>query len=147
MPKSKALLLDKYYKKGWLKHKYLDGMNYHQAYSEDERLLAGKLFYSDYQHWQLSRRLTVNYEQLYVDISRIHSLPSCSTESERFRKALKKLPSSFLPILYKIVLEEKEIKPAKTLSEREITYFNNEIKSALCRCLDNLCSFYKTKYK
>lgn len=147
MPKTKALLLDKYYNHGWLKHKYIDGINYHQPYSADDRLLAGKLFYNDYLSWQLSRRLIINYDQPYVDISRNSNLPTSSNESERFRKALKLIPKSFLPLLYKILLEEKEIKPTKTLSEREITYFNNEIKSILCRCLDTLCNFYKTKYK
>jgi hypothetical protein len=147
MPKSKALLLDKYYKIGWLKHKYIDGTNYSQPYNEDERLLAGKLFYNDYIRWKLSRRLTINYDQLYVDISRTQNLPTCSSESERFRKALKQIPKSFLPLLYKILLEEKEIKAPKTLSEREISYFNNELKGILCRCLDGLCDFYKKKYK
>ncbi len=147
MPKSKAILLDKYYKIGWLKYKYIDGINYHQPYNEDERLLAGKLFYNDYISWQLSRRIIVNYGQQYVDISRNINLPNCSCESERFRKALKQIPKSFLPLLYKILLEEKEIKPQKSLSEREITYFNNELKGILCRCLDSLCDFYKKKYK
>ena len=147
MPKAKALLLEKYYKQGWLKYKYIDGLNYHQPYNDEERLLAGKLFYNDYISWQLSRRLIINYDQLYVDISRLPSLPTCTSESERFRKALKLIPKSSLPLLYKIVLEEKEIKAPKSLSEREITYFNNEIKSTLCRCLDTLCNFYKTKYK
>ena len=147
MPKTKPLLLDKYYNNGWLKQKYIDGTNYHQPYSDEERLLAGKLFYNDYLKWQLSRRLIINYEQPYVDISRPHSSPSCSNESERFRKALKLIPSNFLPVLYKIVLEEKDLKASKNLSERETTYFNNEVKSVLCRCLDTLCNFYKTKYK
>jgi hypothetical protein len=84
---------------------------------------------------------------LYVDISRTQNLPTCSSESERFRKALKQIPKSFLPLLYKILLEEKEIKAPKTLSEREISYFNNELKGILCRCLDGLCDFYKKKYK
>jgi hypothetical protein len=48
MPKSKALLLEKYYNQGWLKYKYIDGLNYHQPYNDEERLLAGKLFYNDY---------------------------------------------------------------------------------------------------
>lgn len=147
MPKKKAQLLDKYYNIGWLKYKYIDGTTYHQPYSEDERLLAGKLFYNDYLSWLLSRRLIINYERLYVDVSRTLNTPSTSEGCERFRKALKLIPKSFLPVLYKIVLEEKEIKPNQILNEREKAYFNNEIKTILCRSLDCLCNFYKTKYK
>ena len=50
-----------------------------------------------------------------------------------------------MPVLYKIVLEEKEIRAPKGASTRERLYFNDEIKNLLCRALDELVPYYRRR--
>ena len=65
--------------------------------------------------------------------------------AENFRRALKKVSAPFVPVLYKIVLEEKEIRAPKGASTRERLYFNDEIKNLLCRALDELVPYYRRR--
>lgn len=142
MAKIKDLLLAKYFNQGWLERKYVNGICYCQPYSSDDRLLSGRLFYNDYLCWQNKQRLVSNLEEVYVDKS-FSSQPTLGFEAERFRKALRSISKCYLPIIYKIVLEEKEVKASTKMTARERLYFNDEIKGLLCRGLDELCAFYK----
>ena len=55
------------------------------------------------------------------------------------------MSAPFVPVLYKIVLEEKEIRAPKGASTRERLYFNDEIKNLLCRALDELVPYYRRR--
>lgn len=137
-------LLDKYFQWGWLSRSYFDGKKYCQPYSAEDRLRAGELLYFDYLIWKRGIKLTGRYETLKVDSAFIKDKGiSTAHAAERFRRALKAISKPSMPIVYKIVLEETEIMPQKTLKAREKLYFNDEIKGLLCRGLDELIAFYK----
>lgn len=137
------LLLIKYFNLGWLERRYFINDNYMQPYSADDRLLAGKKLYADYSYWQRGCRITKDYSHLFVDVSPTASdFVQAGFAVERFRKALKSISKSALPVVYKIVLEEKEIAAPRNLSKREVLYFNDEIKGLLCRGLDEIVPLY-----
>lgn len=136
-------LLTKYYHIGWLERAYYDGKNYCRPYSAEDRLKAGKLLYEDFLCWKKGTRLIRDYDAVKVDVGLSTSGGiQLSFSAERFRRVLRGIPSIALPVIYKIVLLEEEIKPKKTMSTREKLYFNDEIKGLLCRGLDAACSFY-----
>ena len=136
-PKS---LLGIYFKMGKLNQRYYDGKNYCQPYSAEDRLRAGELFYNDFIGWQKGVRLIQDYSGIKVDSG--FAGKQDGLISERFRRALKRLPKASLPVVYKIVLNETDIMAPHSFSEREKTQFYGEIRSLLCRGLDALCSFY-----
>ena len=140
-----VLLLVKYFKQGWLARKYYSNNKFYQPYSAEDRLWAGKRFYEDFLKWRQSSRLTMNYSNIRSSRNVVSDGLIMSPEAERFRKALRVLSKQYLSVIYKIVLEECEIKPSKSISVRERLYFNDEIKGLLCRGLDELCSFYILK--
>ena len=136
-------LLTKYFNLGWLERRYFDGQLYHQPYSAYDRLHAGRILYDDFIGWKKGVRLVRDYDAEPVDVALPLSGNVClSAQAERFRQALKNVPKASLSVLYRIVLNEEEIKPPVGFSEREKLYFNDEIKGLLCRGLDQLCSFY-----
>lgn len=142
--KLKIPLLSRYFGIGWLDRRYFDGKIYCQPYSAEERLLAGERFYSDYLAWfnRSAGARTSNYEMTPVDGGKMNDKLPVGGEAERFRAALRRISPQYLSVLYKIVLEEKEIRAPKEFQKREILYFNDEIKGILCRGLDELCRFY-----
>ncbi|MCM1324241.1 MAG: hypothetical protein NC218_08760 [Acetobacter sp.] len=140
-----VFLLSKYFKIGWLSRRYYDGRRYHQPYSAEDRLLAGERFYADFMQWN---RFSGTLRSVDCSIPRVDGgirggLVPLTPEAERFRRALRRVSRSHLPVIYKIVLEEKEIKPQSCLSARERLYFNDEVKGLLCRGLDELASYYR----
>jgi hypothetical protein len=140
--KESVFLLEKYYRLGWLERKYLVNCKYIQPYSAEDRLLIGKRLYNDFVAWQKGARLTRDYDEIYVDVS-----PAVTRDmhegysAERFRHAIGRLSKNLLPIVYRIVLEEKEIKAPTKMSAREKLYFNDEVKGMLCRGLDELIKY------
>lgn len=143
--KENTFLLVKYYNQGWLTRKYYANNNYYQPYSAEDRLWAGKRFYEDFLKWRSSSRLTMNYSCIRACKRAVGDGLVMSPEAERFRKALRLLSKPYLSVIYKLVLEEAEIRPSCAISVRERLYFNDEIKGLLCRGLDELCSFYTLK--
>lgn len=138
------LLLTKYFKQGWLKRRYYGEDGYRQPYSAEDRLWAGRCFYADFSCWR-----GASFALKAVDLTRpktdgglLKNDVSAGIATERFRKALRHVSKSSLPVIYKIVLEEREIKAPAGLSEREKLYFNDEIKGLLCRGLDDLIPYY-----
>ncbi len=140
----KGSLLERYLLSGWLDKKYVVDMTYLQPYSAKERFLAGRRFYHDYLCWSKGMLAAKNYEAPKVDGGRMdyyHWMERPQTEP--FRKALRSLSKATLPVLYKIVIEERDILAPKNLTERERCYFNHEVKVMLCRGLDELSTHYK----
>lgn len=139
-----GFLLLKYFNMGWLLRAYYDGVGFRRPYSAEDRLKAGELFYADFLSWRKGAVcLAADYDLVKVDTSFRGGGVSISFESERFRRAVKLLSRANLPVVYRIVLEEKEIKAPREMSARERLYFNDEIKGLLCRGLDELASYYK----
>lgn len=136
-----SLLLEKYFRLGWLNKKYYSGKGYRQLYSAEDRLLAGAMLYTDFLKWGKGFLHVRNYAIPRVDCG--NRFDEDFRETEHFRRALRHIPKEALPVLYKIVLEEKEIRPPRSLSDREKLYFCNEIKVMLCIGLDALVPFYK----
>lgn len=140
---AKIFLLNRYFGQGWLSRCYYDGKSYRQPYSAEDRLRAGEMFYEDFLVWNRFGLQAQDYSSLRVDTHRTFCGVSLAMEAERFRRALRRLSKANLAVIYKIVLEEKEIKPQRAMSAREMLYFNDEIKGLLCRGLDELASYYK----
>ena len=140
MARKNTFLLNTYFKLGWLSRRYFNGQVFCMPYSAEDRLKAGERFYEDYLFWSSGQKLVADYEKLKVDGST--SYIGLSMEAERFRRALRLISKSSLPVVYKIVLEEKAIVLPKGVSAREKLYFNDEVKGLLCRGLDELCHFY-----
>lgn len=135
-------LLSKCFNKGWLLKAYYDGKGFHCPYSAEDRLRAGEMFYGDFLAWRRgTAKLVTDYDAIKVDTSFLNK-GSLSYGAERFRRALRLISKPCLPVVYKIVLEEKEIPLPKGLSTREKLYFRDEVKGLLCRGLDELCRFY-----
>lgn len=140
----KGSLLERYLLSGWLEKKYVVETAYVQPYSAQDRYLAGQRFYQDYLYWSKGMLAAKNYEIPKVDGGRMeHYHWMERPQAEPFRKVLRTLSKSVVPILYKIVIEERDILAPKNLTERERSYFNHEIKVMLCRGLDELSSYYK----
>lgn len=139
----KGSLLERYLLSGWLDKKYVVDMAYLQPYSAKNRFLAGRRFYLEYLYWSKGMLAAKNYERPKVDGGRMeHYYWMERPQAEPFRKTLRMLSKSTLPILYKIVIEECDITAPKNLTERERCYFNHEVKVMLCRGLDELAAFY-----
>lgn len=143
----KAFLLTKYFNIGWLHRRYFDGKSYHQPFTAEDRLLAGECLYADFVHWNknFGALKSVDLQGIRVDGGRGGGFVPLSAEAERFRKALRLISKSSMPVIYKIVLEENEIRPPAAMSAREKLYFNDEIKGLLCRGLDDLVSYYQKR--
>ena len=138
-----TFLLERYYNNGFLDKKYFLNNTYYQPYSAKDRLKAGIFFYKYFLSWQKSHLKSLDLTTPKVDISFKGFDDNFS--SERFRRALRKISTPFISVLYKIVLEQSEIKSPYKMTKRETLYFNDEIKSLLCRGLDELASYYKEK--
>ena len=137
-----VFLLQKYYNLGWLNRRYLVNLKYVQPYSAEDRLFIGQCLYEDFLIWQRGTRLVRDYEEAFVDISpQKFSDMNEHRIAERFRSAVSHLSKTVLPVVYRIVLEEREIKFPSHLSAREKLYFNDEVKGLLCRGLDELIKF------
>ena len=136
-------VFDRYHINGYLDKKYYTPEGYHQPYSAKERYLAGSLFYKDFNSWKKGHLKAVDLSIPKVDCA--NAIIGDNLASERFRKTLKQISSIYLPILYKIILEQIDIKPPKNMSSRERLYFNDEVKTLLCRGLDELVEYYKNK--
>lgn len=134
-------VFDRYHLNGHLDKKYYINNSYYQPYNAKERYHAGILFYKDFLSWKRGHLKATDLTAPKVDGTR--RVIGDNISSERFRRALKNISSPFVPILYKIILEQSEIRPPKKLSNRERLYFNDEIKTLLCRGLDELISYYK----
>lgn len=141
MKNNNVFLLERYFNAGKLKQRYYDGKSYCQPYSAEDRLLAGKMFYEDFLSWQKNARLIRNYEAIKVDVS-LNTAGGFSKNTERFRRALKRLPKASLEVVYQIVLCENDIMAPPNFNERERAFFYDDIKGLLCRGLDELCRFY-----
>lgn len=140
----KTFLLMRYFHQGWLLRRYFDDGQFVQPFSAEDRLRAGELLYADYLAWQKGMPLIRCYEAVKVDggKGRVSEGVSYHFQAERFRRALRLIPAVCLPVVYKIVLEEAEIKLPHGLSARERLYFNDEVKGLLCRGLDKIIPFY-----
>ncbi len=139
-----TFLLNKYFNIGWLTRRYYDGKLYHQPFSAEDRLLAGERLYADFLVWNrhFGALRCVDLQKPRVDGGGGRGFVPLSAEAERFRRALRLISKPSMPVVYKIVLEECEIRPPASMSARERLYFNDEIKGLLCRGLDQLCRFY-----
>lgn len=136
-------VFERYHLNGYLDKKYYTKEGYYQPYSASERYHAGTLFYKDFLSWKKGHLKAVDLTIPKVDCSKV--IIGDNLASDRFRKTLRQISSLFIPILYKIILEQIDIKPPKNMSPRERLYFNDEIKTLLCRGLDELIEFYKKK--
>jgi len=141
MAEKKESLLKHYFNCGVLNKRYYSAAGYRQPFSAEDRLAAGSRFYADYLKWRKGERLVGAYDHPRVDCSFIVGLPRPG--GERFRRALRFLSEAYLPVVYKVVLEEEEIKAPSFFSAREKLYFSDEIKGLLCRGLDELCVYYR----
>jgi len=139
--KRKALII-KYYRLGYLNQRYYINGDYYQPYSAEDRLQAATSFYSDYLCWKNARLTSVDLSIPKVD-GGCKNISDMTIGFESFRKALKNISKVYLGVVYKIVIEEVDIKPNSKMSSREKLYFADEIKSLLCRGLDELVSYYK----
>lgn len=139
---SKQILLERYFLQGYLDKKYYHNNQYYQPYSANDRLHAGLRFYLDFLSWKRGHLKAKDITIPKVDSSKIFLTQNIA--SSRFRNIIRHVSPPFIPILYKIVLEQTEIKPPHTSSPRERLYFNDEIKTLLCRGLDELINQYKT---
>lgn len=139
--KNQAVLM-RYFNHGWLDRPYFDGEWFCRPYSAEDRLRAGTLFYGDYLVWLKGNVNAVNYEKPKVDGGMMFAAAPFAEQGERFRRALRRLSKASLGVVYKIVLEEREILVPMGISERERLYFSDEIKRLLCSGLDELCRFY-----
>ena len=140
-----VFLLDKYFHLGWLNRRYFVDGQYMQPYSAADRLLAGKCLYADFCVWQRGTHMIRDYDMVYVDVSpKIGQVISEGHSVERFRRALRHISKATLPVVYQIVLEEREIVMPYKMSAREKLYFNDEIKGLLCRGLDELVPLFAT---
>lgn len=144
-PQRGKFLLEHYFRLGWLGKKYYGTAGYFQPYSAEDRLLAGKMLYEDFLAWGAGQVRISNCQRPKIDGGRRLDFPATTFGAERFRRALRRVPPPFLPVLYHIVLEEHPIRPPRGLSVREKLYFNDEIKSLLCRGLDALVTYYRLK--
>lgn len=140
----KTFLLTRYFNIGWLHRRYYDGKIYRQPFTAEDRLLAGERLYADFLSWSrnFGTLKSLDWQMPRVDGGRASIYVPISAEAERFRRALRRISKTSMPVIYKIVLEEREIRPPASLSVREKLYFNDEIKGLLCRGLDELCRFY-----
>ena len=146
MPRDSVFLLTKYFHLGWLSRRYYNGKQYIQLYSAEDRLRVGKLLYADFLRWKKGVHLIRDYDNVKVDVSFCNGQNlATGYTAERFRRALRAVSKVSLPVVYKIVLNEEEIKAPHLMSAREKLYFNDEIKGLLCRGLDELIAFYKQK--
>lgn len=138
------LLLTKYFKQGWLKRRYYSEAGYRQLYSAEDRLYAGKCLYDDFLVWHSNSFClkSTDLTRPKTDGGMLKNDMAVGGKTERFRKALRFVSKASLPVLYKIVLEEQEIKAPENMSEREKLYFNDEIKGLLCRGLDEIIPCY-----
>ncbi len=141
--KNNNSLLFKYFKSGDLDKKYYSKYGYIQPFSAKDRFEAGVMFYKDFISWKKGHLKAID-----LSVPRVRGGKNnfeLHYGSERFRRVLRKISTPFLPILYKIILEEVDIKVPVNLSTREKLYFNHEIKLLLCRGLDELVSYYNSK--
>ncbi|MBR5599308.1 MAG: hypothetical protein IKW39_04630 [Alphaproteobacteria bacterium] len=134
-------LLERYFKHGFLDKKYYHNNTYYQPYTAKDRLTAGLLFYKDFISWKQGHLHSLDPSIPKVDYS--YNFTVTNIPIKRFRSALRKVSTPFIPILYKIVLEQQEIPPPVKCTKRERLYFNDEIKTLLCRGLDELISYYQ----
>ena len=135
-------LLDSYFRQGWLDKKYYGKSGYRRPYTADDRLLAGKLFYADFLRWQKGLFRCPEFARPRVDTTPVREVWIAGGEAERFRRVLNRVSRLCLPVLYKIVLEGRDIRPPTGLSTREKLYFNHEIRVRLCQGLDELVVYY-----
>ena len=140
----KTFLLTRYFNIGWLQRRYYDGKHYHQPFSAEDRLYAGECLYADFLSWssRFGGLHSIDWQVPRVDGGRVGGNMPISGEAERFRRALRRISKPSMPVIYKIVLEEREIKPPVSFSTRERLYFNDEIKGLLCRGLDEVADYY-----
>lgn len=136
------ILLERYFTQGFLDKKYYHNNHYYQPYSSSDRLHAGLRFYLDFLSWQRGHLQAKDISIPKVDSSKFFLTQNLA--STRFRKVISHVSTPFVPILYKIVLEQQEITPPPLTSKRERLYFNDEIKTLLCRGLDELITHYKS---
>ena len=141
--KKDIFLLERYYNNGYLDKKYYINNSYYQPFSALDRLKAGIFFYQDFLSWKKGHLKSLDLSTPKVDTS--YKTFNDNISSERFRKSLRKLSTQFVSVIYKIVIEQSEIKSPYKMSKRETLYFNDEIKTLLCRGLDELVSYYKEK--
>jgi hypothetical protein len=141
MSKQNSVLLT-CFNHGWLDKAYFDGSGWHQPLSAEDRFLVAQFFYEDFLRWQhRQQRLVSAYDGVHVDTSR-GSSALYSLGEERFRRALHKLPKSIFSVLYKIVLEDRDIPAPAQTGVREKQYFYEEIKRLLCRGIDTISPLY-----
>ena len=138
----KKSLISKYYNLGYLNQRYYINGEYYQPYSAEDRLQAATVFYGDYLSWRSGRVKCIDTSVPKVD-GGVKTGLDLTVGFDRFRRALRSVSKVYLGVVYKIVIEEKNIKPSVNMSSREKLYFSDEIKTLLCRGLDELVSYYK----
>lgn len=138
----RKLLIETYFKRGYLNQRYYENGDYYQPYSAEDRLRAANLFYEDYMGWKGAKVKSIDLSIPKVDGGK-GGFGDMALGIDRFRKALRVISKANLCVVYKIVIEDKDIKPKNTFSMREKLYFSDEIRSLLCRGLDELVSYYK----
>lgn len=136
------LLIMTYFNKGYLNQRYYENGDYYQPYSAEDRLMAANLFYADYMSWKGGKVKCIDLSVPKVDGGK-GGFGDMALGIDRFRKALRVISRPHLSVVYKIVIEDKDIKPKHTFTQREKLYFSDEIRSLLCRGLDELVSYYK----
>lgn len=136
-------LLQKYFNAGWLNKKYYSEKGYRQLYSAEDRLWAGTKLYADFVKWNQYSFPVRDYEKPKVDGGAFEGDMRDTIAMEKFRRVVKVIPPMLMPVIYKIVFEEQEIKPPYAMNTREKLYFYDEIKISLCRGLDAVAAYYQ----
>ena len=131
----KQTLLEIWHNKGWLELK-------NSRYGADDRLRFGLKFMLDY---HLANRFNLHSGFIFndkIDSSVKNESMELLDAQNRYRRAVRSVPSEFWPVVRRVCLEEKEPVVPPQLSERQKTYFYFLCRIDLCRGLDRIIEAY-----
>lgn len=133
----KASALEQLAEKGWL------DFGSHN-FSTLDRISAGNRFYQDFQISGIQALYANDLAKIRVDGQSSHNVPEKKLlAQERFRNALRDISPGFLPVIHRVVLEDKTLtvsgKSRKALKDK--TYQ----ATLLCLGLDELIYHYLRK--
>lgn len=130
--------LEKYERKGWL--------NYGNKYiGSNEKLSAGLRFYCDFRRGHIETMTAIDWTKDRVDGGNQRDLsPSTWDARTRFIKALKAISSIYLPVVARVVLDDKPL----SIPKLDSAQYNHDLEIAkehLCCGLDELSIHYGVK--
>lgn len=130
--------LEKYERKGWLKY----GNKYIGA---NEKLSAGRRFYCDFRRGHIETMTAIDWTKDRVDGGNQRDLPPSAWDARsRFIKALRAISSVYLPVVARVVLDDKPL----CIPKLDSAQYNHDLEMAkeyLCCGLDNLALHYGIK--